>query len=216
MPDTQTYTINEVATLTGRHPNTIRQRIKIGQLEATVQQGKFGEEYRITHEALVRAGFLSEAGPLEKHGGVVLEGEITEEGGGHGEGGAGGNTSTALASLGELYQRHEQAMFRLGYLQGELDRLKALEETAESLRRDTASREQEVQGLRNALAEKERKAAEAETLRQELDQTRERLKEVDALRQDLQQLKTLADHQERLINVLEDGAKRPWWQFWRG
>ena len=32
----------------------------------------------------------------------------------------------SAAALSELYERHEQAMFRMGYMQGELDRMKAL------------------------------------------------------------------------------------------
>ena len=64
MSQTSTYTIAEAAALTGLHRNTIRMRIKLGQLEATVRPGKFGDEYRISHSALVSAGLLAVEGPL--------------------------------------------------------------------------------------------------------------------------------------------------------
>src|SRR5438094_10217767 len=56
-----TYTIAEAAALTGLHKNTTRMRVKLGQLEAQVRNGKFGEEYRISHAELVRAGLIEGA-----------------------------------------------------------------------------------------------------------------------------------------------------------
>ena len=44
MQKQRTYTINEAAALTGLHRNTIRQRVKLGQLKATVEHGKFGDD----------------------------------------------------------------------------------------------------------------------------------------------------------------------------
>src|SRR5687767_12075058 len=129
MPKSQTYSISEAAALTGRHKNTIRNAIRMGHLEAAVQHGKFGEEYRIEHDALVTAGFL-ERDPLE--GGDVLDADFAAEGGAAPNGAP---PNVTMGALAELYQRHEQAMFRLGYLQGELERVKALAETAESLQR---------------------------------------------------------------------------------
>ena len=72
-----TYTIAEAAALTGLHKNTIRMRVKIGQLEAQVRNGKFGEEYRISHAELVRAGGVLPADGnhsviLYMHGGAFL------------------------------------------------------------------------------------------------------------------------------------------------
>lgn len=223
METSQTYTINEAAALTGLHRNTIRQRIRLGQLKATVHQGKFGDEYRITPAALVQAGLLPEAGPLGDTAAndAVLEAEFAPETTPHaaeppeappeGNGALAANT---LAALGELYQRHEQAMFRLGYMQNELDRVKALAETAESLQKDGAAREQELHALQAALRDKERQAAEAEALRRELEQTRERLREVETLRQDIDRLKAVAAEQETLINSLDAAGRRPWWRFW--
>jgi excisionase family DNA binding protein len=215
----QTYSINEAAALTGLHRNTVRQRIRLGQLEATIEQGKFGEEYRITHEALIRARMLPETGPLGDSDEDVLEAHVTEDGAGHGRpderpSDNGALAQTTVAALAELYQRHEQAMFRLGYLQGELDRVKALAETAESLRRDNEVQGQELQSVRVTLEEKERQAREAEALRRELEQANERLREMEALRRSLDNLKELAAEQERQIQALDQ--KRPWWQFWKG
>jgi excisionase family DNA binding protein len=118
MDERRTYTINEAAGLTGLHKNTIRQRIRLGQLHATIQQGKFGEEYRIGHEALVEAGLLPDTGPLEDPGAdPVLHAEFTASPGAMPENGA-AMPDVTVGALSELYQRHEQAMFRLGYMQG--------------------------------------------------------------------------------------------------
>src|SRR5437870_5471069 len=61
MPKDTDYTINEVAALTGLHRNTIRIRIRTGHLQAEVRHGKFGEEYRISQQALADAGLLTAA-----------------------------------------------------------------------------------------------------------------------------------------------------------
>jgi excisionase family DNA binding protein len=228
MRQSQTYTISEAAGLTGMHRNTIRTRIRLGQLEATVHQGKFGEEYRITREALVKAGLLSPSGPLDEAAEAepVFQAHVVDspdeadapppgsapEPEGPAEQHALANT---VAALGELYQRHEQAMFRLGYLQGELERAKALAETAESLQRDNEARGQEVNALKNALAEKEAQAAETERVRSELDAARAQLREMELLRRDLDRLKQLAEQQESTIGELEATVKRPFWQFWK-
>ena len=215
----QTYSINEAAALTGLHRNTVRQRIRLGQLEATIEQGKFGEEYRITHEALIRARMLPESGPLGDSEDDVFEAHVTEDGAGHGRADEapadnGAVTHTTLAALAELYQRHEQAMFRLGYLQGELERVKALAETAESLRQDKSAHEEEIRTLRTSLDEQERHAAEAEAARQELARARERLQEMQGLLADLDHLKTQVARQEGVIEALQTSQRRPWWRFW--
>jgi len=227
MPTERTYTISEAAALTGMHRNTIRLRIKMGQLDATVQPGKFGDEYRISHSALQRAGILAQDGPLgemasdavllpeeERDGNAVAVETAAEEQPREPEAN-GAVAGPALAALGELYQRHEQAMFRLGYLQGELERLKALAETAESLREDRETQGAELTALRRELEEKARLAEETEALRrerealqQELENARRRLQEMDALRQDIEQLKTMAENAQA-------SRKRSWWQFWR-
>jgi excisionase family DNA binding protein len=228
MSEERTYTINEAAALSGMHRNTIRLRIKMGQLEASVHPGKFGEEYRISRAALDKAGLLAASGSLSEplsepldgppRAGSVLDAEPVElsdpplPGPAWGRDGSRETAGTGVAAMGgvgELFERHEQAMFRLGYLQGEVERLKALADTAESLRADTAARETELRSLRTELEEKEREAAEAEALRQEaetlraeLEQTRDRLSEMETLRDDIEQLKA------------EAIRKRPWWQFW--
>lgn len=236
MPQQPTYTINEAAALTGLHRNTIRQRIRLGQLDATIQAGKFGDEYRIAHSALVSAGLLAADGPLGEDlpGEAVLDAEFVSPTAAEPQapkeaadaaGAGSGESSQALASstvaaLGELYQRHEHAMFRLGYLQGELERMKALAETAESLQQDRHARDQQIESLRSTLQEaqfeKERQAREAEALRVELERAQERLSEMETLRRDIDQLKSLAGQQERLLQELAAPEKRPWWQFWKG
>jgi excisionase family DNA binding protein len=208
MAQGETYTINEAAGLTGLHKNTIRQRIRLGQLKATIEQGKFGEEYRIPHDALVEAGLLA-GSPLESRDGPTHAAEFETE-----PDSSNGAASSVTGALTELYQRHEQAMFRLGYMQGELDRVKALAETAESLRRDNEEQRQEVSTLRSALDEKERQAGEAETLRRDLEAARQRLQEMETLRENTERLRTLAAEQEAMIEALETAQKRPWWKLW--
>jgi excisionase family DNA binding protein len=224
MRQSQTYTISEAAGLTGLHRNTIRTKIRLSQLEATVQQGKFGEEYRISREALIRAGLLSGAGPLEEaeEAEPVYEADLVER---TPEPEApnpesqpepnGSVLASTVAALGDLYQRHEHAMFRLGYLQGELERVKALAENAESLQKDNDARGQQLQALQQALAEKEAQAAETERVQRELETARAQLREMEALRHDLDRLKSLAEQQESTIGELEAAVKRPFWQFWK-
>ncbi len=222
MRKSQTYTIAEAAALTGWHRNTIRQRIRLGQLEASVQPGKFGEEYRITHEALIKAGLLEEGGPLgegadeglldadvrpARENETALDAEPVEDGV--------ALSASAVHALTELYQRHEQAMFRLGYLQGELERVKALAESAESLREQSAEKEGEVRQLRVALDEKNRQATDAELLRAELDRARAELQEMERLRQEMEGLRALAIRQDAKIELLETASRRAWWQFWK-
>jgi excisionase family DNA binding protein len=207
MEQSRTYTINEAAGLTGLHKNTIRQRIRLGQLDATIQQGKFGEEYRIPHEALVEAGLLSGAGPLEEGGSPTVTAEFAPA-----SEVPNGASPVASASLTELFQRHEHAMFRLGYLQGELERVKALAESAESLQRDNEERRLEVNSLRSILDEKETEAAEAARLREELQAARDQLRELDAVRESAERLRALAAEQEQMIQALE--TRRPWWKLW--
>lgn len=205
-----TYTVNEAAALTGRHRNTIRMKIKLGELEAVVQPGKSGEEYRIRRSALIRAGLLPADGPAEAPSEELPGADATAPPTAAGSEGS----APPFAALIELYQRHEQAMFRLGYLQSEMERLKALAETAESLRQDHEATREEAARLRAAVADLERQAAEADRLRQELDAAHERLREMEALRRDLEQLKEFAARQERLLGALEASRKRPWWRFW--
>ncbi len=210
MPTERTYTIAEAAALAGLHRNTIRMRVKLGQIQATVHAGKFGDEYRISHSALVQAGLLAAEGPLgerestaetEVLTAVPVDAEPEET---PAEAPPPGAT---VAALSELYQRHEQAMFRLGYLQGELERLKALAETAESLQEDNLARRAEVDDLRRALEERRQREAEAEALRarnealqQELERERARLAELETVRRDLEELKAMA------------ARKRSWWE----
>lgn len=236
MSDEVTYTISEASSLTGLHKNTIRQRIRLGQLQASVEPGKFGEEYRIAHSTLEQAGLLLPPGQVAE--GAVEPSAESEEGGeadrpqrasrrrkrsvstGDGE-----SLEKALGSLQELYQRHEQAMFRLGYLQGEMEKVKALAASAESLQEAQAQKEQELLevrmtlrerelGEKSALTEAERSRQECERLRAELAAASEQLQEMETLRKDMHQLKAMATEQQRRLGALLEEERRPWWKFW--
>jgi hypothetical protein len=247
MVDNETYTISEAAMLTGLHRNTIRQRIRLGQLDARVHPGKFGDEYRVSRLSLRRAGLLPgepgepelpplegepvipepvEAGDLEADLAAEAISTAAPEGvDGVPEGAL--SPGTGIEALTELYRRHEQAMFRLGYIQAEVERLKALAAQAESLaeaerehrqeleslRRTAAEREreaaeagrlrEEVERLRGLAEDRERQAAEAMRLREELERSQARAAELGELRREVAQLKTLAEQPS------------PWWRFWR-
>jgi hypothetical protein len=215
MPELQnSYTIAEAAALSGMHKNTIRLRIKLGQLEADVRQGKFGEEYRIPHAALIRAGLVE--GALEggaQHENCLDEAPTAAEQERAGPPGAGGEELPVPAfagSLADLFQRHEQAMFRLGYMQSEMERLKSLAGNAESLRQDRMPPETEIAELRQQLDEARDQLRDAETTRKELEQARQRLQDADDLR------RLLADMERetaRLRTVVEASQhRRPWWK----
>jgi excisionase family DNA binding protein len=247
MSSSQTYTINEAAALTGLHGNTIRKRIKQGQLEARVRPGKFGEEYRISYEALKAAGMLPEEGPLGSANGTdpVVHAELVTEGGSEPDlNGAGGESAgdrvlesqgtvpehlalvqNTVSALGELYQRHEQAMFRLGYLQSEVERLNTAAGSAEERQQAQAERDRELEELRKVVTlqqqqlrdeafRQQQKTMEADLLRRELEQARERLKEMEALRKDQENLKNTVAHQQQQLRTFEESRKKRGWKFW--
>jgi excisionase family DNA binding protein len=222
MRDEQTYTISEVSQLTGLHRNTIRTKIRVGALDAQIRQGKFGDEYRVSRDALVRGGLIPgdapEAEPAPEAAGTApdLDSDLVGRPVAEDAPTAEPNALTgAVAALSDLYQRHEQAMFRLGYLQGELERAKALAETAESLQQAHDARSEEVATLRAALQEQERRTEEAEHARRELEAARAQLREMERLREDLNRLAARAEQQEDTIEQLEQASRRPFWQFWK-
>jgi hypothetical protein len=207
------YTIAEAAALTGLHKNTIRLRVKLGQLEAQVRQGKFGEEYRITHAALVRAGLIegvldAAESPL---GELVVEPPPEEEEAALAPARSESGLPAAVqGSLAELFQRHEQAMFRLGFMQSEMDRLKALAENAESLRQEQTDAGRELDRLRRQLDDAREQARAAETLRRELEQARERLQAAEDMRRLLAEME---QETSRLRAAVEASQQRkPWWK----
>ncbi len=254
MSGPRSYTISEAAGLTGLHGNTIRKRIKQGQLDASTHVGKFGEEYRITYEALVRAGLIPQDGPVRTGGAeLVLEGELVGEGAEDPAPATDtgrtfpvpdqGSSETALApaaltALNDLFQRHEQAIFRLGYLQAEVDRLKTVEEETRELREERRRQDDQLHALQISLAERERQASEApqlraalaqkereiadkereavnaNALRRELESTQTRVRELETVRHDLDDLKRSAHRQQELLRALEEKqARRPWWRI---
>jgi len=184
-----TYTIAQAARLTGLHRNTIRQKVRSGQLRAETRLGKFGEEYRIPRSALVAAGLLADGEAACEPVEAVSVTERVEASspppGANPEGAFDGGA----AALRELLHRHEQAIYRLGYLQGELDRTRLLAERAESLQEQAARHAAELDRLREELAEARARAEEAARLREELAALRARLAEA--------------------------AQRRPWWRRWR-
>lgn len=189
-PEVDKLTIAEAAALTGLHKNTIRMRVKLGQLTAERAVGKFGEEYRISHEALIEAGLLAppippEPSPPPAAPGSPPPAEPTPH-------------MPSQAVLADLLQRHEQAMFRLGYLEAELVRHKALAENAESLQ--TAAREREI---------------EVRELRRELERAQERVREIDELRSLLREMERNTEQMREEVERHRIAASRRWWHFGR-
>jgi hypothetical protein len=188
MPETKSYSIADAAALTGLHKNTIRAKVKGGLLTAEVRVGKFGEEYRITHDALVDAGLLS--------GEYVSPAEMPEPDNVMDE-----PFAPAQANLTDLFRRHEQAVYRLGWLEAELARTRALAENAESLKEQQMARELEVRDLKRDLESALARAREVEDLRRTVtDMEQETLR----LRQEVE-ARRVAE---------EAAAARRWWAFW--
>jgi hypothetical protein len=188
MPDTKSYSIADAAALTGLHKNTIRTKVKNGLLAAEVRIGKFGEEYRITHDALVEAGMIS--------GEYVSPAEADEQ-----EDALGEPFAPPQGNLAELFRRHEQAVYRLGWLEAELARTRALAENAESLKEQQVAREMEMRNLRRELEHALSRAREAEELRKML---LEREEEASRLRHEVEARRAAE----------EAAAARRWWAFW--
>lgn len=211
------YTIAEAAALTGMHKNSIRQRVRLGQLEARVHHGKFGEEYRISHAALIAAGLLE--GALEGMEGMedlvdCSELEISEADLEAREL-AQDDTElppSSLGSLTELFQRHEHAMFRLGFLQAEMERFRALADNAESLQKDRREYQNEMERLRRQLEEARAEAQAADTLRRELEEARERLRGAEDLRRMLAQMEQETTQLRAAVEASQQ--RRPWWKLW--
>jgi excisionase family DNA binding protein len=193
MPESRTYTIAEAAALTGLHRNTIRTKVKGGLLAAEVRVGKFGEEYRVSHDALVEAGLL--AGEY-----VAPEDGLLEPEDGPGEG-----LPPAAAGLADLFRRHEQAVYRLGWLEAELARTRALAENAESLQQESIEREVELRDLRRELERAQVQARDAENLRRMLQDLE---REATSLRQEVESQRAAEQA------AAEQAAARRWWAFW--
>jgi excisionase family DNA binding protein len=196
----QSYTIAEAAALTGLHKNTIRLRVKMGQLPAQRAMGKFGEEYRISQRALVEAGLLTPPEPLttpaistDPAGNASLSTHTPAPP-------LPGSPQDTLyrpsqEPLSDLFQRHEHAMFRLGFLEAELARHKALAENAESLQ--AAAREREMQ---------------IRQLRQQLERAEERAREIDELRTLVREMEQDTERMREEVEAHRAAAPRPWWQ----
>jgi len=190
-----TYTIAEVAALTGLHKNTIRMRVKLGQIAAQRAHGKFGEEYRISRRALIEAGLLTPpeepptaavSPPPEQAG--TIEPPLPDT-----------PHMASQAALSDLFLRHEHSMYRLGWLEAELARHKALAEHAESLQ--VAAQEKEL---------------EIRELQRELERAQERAREIDELRS---LVRTMESDTERLREEVEShraAASRRWWHLFFG
>jgi excisionase family DNA binding protein len=193
--DAQTYTIAEAAALTGLHKNTIRMRVKLGQLTARRASGKFGEEYRITRQALVEAGLLAPPDP-------IAAAPVNPPQPGPETALPEGSPTPYIPSQGalqDLFQRHEQSMFRLGYLEAELARQKALAEHAESLQ---------------AVANE--KELELRELRRELEHARERVREIDELRGLVREMERDTERMREEVERHRAAASRRWLHFFTG
>jgi len=190
-PQPPTYTIAEAAALTGLHKNTIRMRIKLGQIPAERAPGKFGEEYRIARDALVTAGLITppDTPPSPPEPAVV---DPPTDGPSHTE----TPHMPSHTALLDLFQRHEHSMFRLGYLEAELARHKALAQNAESLQSAAQERELEIRELRR-----------------ELERSQERVREIEELRGLVREMERDTERMRADVERYRAAATRPWWQL---
>src|SRR6186997_1342318 len=101
--DTHSYTIAQAAALTGLHRNTIRMKVKAGQIPAEARPGKFGVEYRISRQVLIDVGLLDDAAALEPTDDAEvlapIEADLVAD-------------SSLRSALRDLFLHHENAMFR--------------------------------------------------------------------------------------------------------
>jgi hypothetical protein len=157
-------------------------------LAAEVRVGKFGEEYRISHDALVEAGMLT--------GEYVGPGDLMED-----VEEPNGALPPAHGNLADLFRRHEQAVYRLGWLEAELARTRALAENAESLQEQSVARELELRDLRRELERVHARAREADDLRRVLGEMEQ---ETVLLRQEIEARRATEEAAEA----------RRWWRWW--
>jgi excisionase family DNA binding protein len=192
--DATTYTIAEAAALTGLHRNTIRMRIKLGQIEAQRAPGKYGEEYRISQAALVDAGLLTPPNhpspppntlPLDQPERPPAPSQDT-------------HYMASQGALLDLFQRHEHSMYRLGWLEAEMARHKALAEHAESLQ--LQAQEKEV---------------ENRELRRELERAQERVREIEELRNLVREMERDTERMREEVERHRAIASRRWWHFFQ-
>jgi excisionase family DNA binding protein len=189
-----TYTIAEAAALTGLHKNTIRMRIKLGQIAAQRAPGKFGEEYRITQAALIDAGLLTPPETPSTPAATPSQEQPERPP-------APSQDTPYMASQGallDLFQRHEHSMYRLGWLEAEMARHKALAEHAESLQ--VAAREQEL---------------ENRELRRELERAQERVREIEELRNVVREMERDTERMREEVERHRTAASRRWWHFFQ-
>jgi excisionase family DNA binding protein len=184
-PPEPTYTIAEAAALTGLHKNTIRMRVKLGQIPAHRAQGKFGEEYRIERAVLVELGLISphEPPPTPTVTPSSPEPDLLESPR------LDTPPTASQAALPDLLQRHEQSMYRLGWLEAELARHKALAENAESLQQTAQERELELRELRRDLERAQERNREIEELR---NLVREMMRETERMREEVERHRAAA------------------------
>jgi excisionase family DNA binding protein len=188
--DHTTYTISQAAALTGLHKNTIRMKVKAGQIPAEARPGKFGVEYRISRRALIEVGLLDEESAAEppEEGEVLLpvEANLAED-------------SSLRVALRDLFLHHENAMFRMGYMEAELERTKALAANAESLQEERLTRDQEIRDLKRELEAAQARAREIDELRAMLTEME---RETERLRSEVEAFRAAEERRRR-------------WQFWR-
>src|SRR4029077_16249320 len=111
---------------------------------------------RISRHGLIEVGLLDETDTAEDlDDSEVLVPILHEE----------GATDPLRAALRDLFLHHENAMFRMGYMEAELERSKALAAEAESLQDEHHSQELELRKLRQELERSRSREAEIEELR---------------------------------------------------
>src|SRR5262249_16345916 len=107
--------------------------------------------------------------------------------------------SSLRVALRDLFFHHENAMFRMGYMEAELARTKALAADAESLQVERRTQEQEIAQLRR-----------------ELDHARARLAEIEELRSLLAEMeRETARLRAEVESYRQEEERRRRWHFWR-
>ncbi len=173
--------LREAADRTGRSLTTLRRYIRAGRLHAEKLPGRYGPEYAVTEQDLLRAGLEPQASDapepaaLSASGSGSLERVLRE--------------SVPLALFQELQMKHEHLLVQYGMMR--TGGLRSLE-----LQACLEAREREVEELRSEIAHlRERHAREVTLLRKQLHEAALELEgrrlEIEALHEKVRGLELL-------------------------
>lgn len=188
--DNKWYNLTEASILTGLHKNTIRGYVKIGKVEAKKENGKYGLETIISHNSLVKAGITID--DKDKNA-LLWDGKVKSIGrdniSGDGMPNVNGFTEDKKNPYipsnfyKEIMLKYEQATYRTGWLEGQLETTKRLlTEGQEAIRQREESLIKERVKIEERLKHEEE---EKENLEQEILKIKEETERIKKEKEEL-------------------------------